>query len=110
MHRVIRTKFDDSICCRCGKRFEKNEVVRYAKPIGVWCPDRCIPEFPEPTGQLAEVVAKLLKLEGEGRLKPYTDGILERYRVFGTIAPAHMRTMIPLDQPIRKETHASDPS
>jgi len=92
---VIATQFGDSTCVRCHKRFAKGDQVNWSRPIGVWCIQRCIPEFDEPEGALGEAVEVLERLEFEGRLKPYTAGMLERYRVFGTLSEAHIYSVLP---------------
>ena len=93
MARIIRTRFEDSTCKRCGRQLAKGELCHYAKPIGVWCITQC-KEFPEPTGDLKVVIDKLTKLEGEDRLKGFTLGLLERYRVTGELSHAQIDCLI----------------
>jgi hypothetical protein len=93
MAKVIATRFEDSFCVRCGEHIPKGTKCNYARPFGVWHLDRCIPEFPEPTGALRQVVVKLVTLESEGRLKGYTQGLLDRYRLLGVLSDAQIATM-----------------
>jgi hypothetical protein len=98
MARQIATRFDDSTCKRCGRLFAKGEQVNYAKPIGVWCLEQCI-EFPEPTGDLKHALETLHRLEVEGRLVGFTQGLLERYRVTGSISQRQMDCILPYNRP-----------
>ena len=97
MAREIRTRYLDSVCVRCGRDVEQYERVMWSKPIGVWCVERCIPEFPEPSGDLRLAVGVLERLESEGRLNGYTTGILERYRVTGRMSIGHQESILPQD-------------
>lgn len=109
MAKEIRTFFTDSVCVRCGKRFAKGDRMMHSRPIGVWCIERCIPEFPEPEGDTALAIDKLEQLEAEGRLNGYTEGILERYRVTGRLSMAHQESLLPQDQ-LRRRLMANPPN
>ena len=100
MSKLIRTKFDDSTCVRCGKEFDKGDLVLYAKPFGVWCEERCIPEFEPPTGALAQAIEVLERLEEEGRLKGYTQGMLDRYRLVGRLSDKHIASVLPAESEV----------
>src|SRR6516225_8008948 len=93
--RLIATKFNDSVCVRCGRHIEQGELCLHSRPFGVWCLDRCIPEFDEPNGDLGEVVAKLEKLEREERLKGFTKGLLDRYRLVGELSRMQIMCLMP---------------
>jgi len=105
MSRLIQTKFEDSVCRRCGRTLEKGETCNYAKPIGVWCLVPC-KEFEPLEGDQALALAVLEKLEREERLKPFTLGILERYRVTGQIAMTHVECLLPQDREWREAKRA----
>jgi hypothetical protein len=100
--REIRTRYLDSTCIRCGKRFHQFDRVMHSRPIGVWCIERCIPEFPRPEGDTALALGVLERLESEERLNGYTEGILERYRVTGRMSLAHVETLLPQDRERRR--------
>jgi len=101
MSREIHTRFEDSVCVRCGRVLEKGELCNYAKPIGVWCLEQCR-ELPLPEGDTLLALRVLERLEREERLNGFTLGILERYRVTGKIAMSHVECLLPQDTPRRE--------
>jgi len=92
---IIATQYGDSYCVRCGKQFAKGDRVNWSRPFGVWCIERCIQEFPEPEGDLGRAIEVLERLESEGRLKGYTRGMLDRYRLVGRLSDAHIYSVLP---------------